>query len=52
MLFKKRFATSNYEIKRPISIGKNRKMIRLMKSELGVKIMTKTFKTQIKPILI
>ena len=36
----KRFQTSNYEINRPSSIGKN-KVIGLMKDELGRKIMTK-----------
>ena len=44
---KKRFATSNYEIKRPLPIGKNRKMIGLMKGELGVKIMTKFVKLRL-----
>ena len=36
----KRFATSNYEINRPLPIGKNKKVIGLMKDELGGKIMT------------
>ena len=36
----KRFDTSNYEINRPLPIGKNKKVIRLMKDELGRKIMT------------
>ena len=35
----KRFDTSNYEINRPLPIGKNEKVIGLMKDELG-KIMT------------
>ena len=36
----KRFDTSNYEINRPLPTGKNKKVIRLMKDELGGKIMT------------
>ena len=36
----KRFDTSNYEINRPLSTGKNKKVIGLMKDELGGKIMT------------
>ena len=36
----KRFDTSNYEVKRPLPIGKNEKVIELMKDELGGKIMT------------
>ena len=32
---KKRFDTSNYEINRPLPIGKNKKVIGLMKDELG-----------------
>ena len=37
----KYFDTSNYEINRPLTAGKNKKMIGLMKDELGRKIMTK-----------
>ena len=37
---KKRFDTSNYEVNRPLPTGKNKKVIRLMKDELGRKIMT------------
>ena len=37
--FEKRFDTSNYEIKRPLPIGRNKKVIGLMKDELG-KVMT------------
>ena len=36
----KRFDTSNYEVDRPFSTGKNKKVIGLMKDELGGKIMT------------
>ena len=36
----KRFDTSNYEVNRPLPIGKNKKVIRLMKDELGGKIIT------------
>ena len=36
----KRFDTSNYEVNRPLPTGKNEKVIRLMKDELGGKIMT------------
>ena len=36
----KRFDTSNYEVNRPLPKGKNKKVIELMKDELGGKIMT------------
>ena len=36
----KRFDTSNYEFDRPLPTGKNKKVIGLMKEELGGKIMT------------
>ena len=36
----KRFDTSNYEVDRPLSTGKNKKVIGLMKDELGGRIMT------------
>ena len=36
----KRFDTSNYEVNRPLTKGKNKKAIGLMKNELGGKIMT------------
>ena len=36
----KRFDTSNYEFNRPLPIGKNTKVIGLMKHELGEKIIT------------
>ena len=35
-----RFDTSNYETERPLPICKNKKVIRLMKYELGGKFMT------------
>ena len=35
-----RFHTSNYEVNRPLPKGKNKKVIRLMKDELGGKIIT------------
>ena len=36
----KRFDTSNYEVERPLSTGKNKKVFGLMKDELGGKIIT------------
>ena len=36
----KRFHTSNYEVNRPLPTGKNKKVIGLMKDELGGKIIT------------
>ena len=36
----KRFDTSNYEVERPLPKGKNKKVIGLMKGELGGNIMT------------
>ena len=38
-----RFDTSDYELDRPFSQGKNKKVILLMKDELGRKIMTNLF---------
>ena len=35
-----RFDTSNYEVNRPLPTGKNKKVISLMKDELGGKIIT------------
>ena len=35
-----RIDTSNYEVKRPLTIGKNKKIIGLMKDELGGEIIT------------
>ena len=36
----KRFDTSNYEVNRPIPMGTNKRLIGLMKNELGAKITT------------
>ena len=36
----KRFDTSNYEVNRPLPMGKNKKVIGLMKDKLGAKITT------------
>ena len=36
----KRFDTSNYEVNRPLPVGKNKKVIGLMKDELGGRIIT------------
>ena len=36
----KRFDTSNYEVNRPLPTGKNKKVIALMKDELGGKVIT------------
>ena len=38
--FEKRFDTSNYECDRPLPTGKNKKVIGLMKDELGGRIIT------------
>ena len=39
-MLKKRFDTSNYECDGPLPAGKNKKVIGLMKDEIGGKIMT------------
>ena len=39
----KRFDTSNYEVNRPLRTGKNKKVIGLMKDELGGKIIAEFF---------
>ena len=38
-----RFDVSNYEVNRPLPTGKNKKVIGLMKDELGGQIMTDCF---------
>ena len=38
--FENRFDTSNYEVNRPLPMGKNKKVIGLMKDELGGEIIT------------
>ena len=48
----KRFDTSNYEMNRPLPIGKNKKVIGLMKDELGGKIMTESVAFRPKTYLI
>ena len=40
MTLKKRFDTSNYQINTALPTGKNKKVIGLMKDEVGGKIMT------------
>ena len=40
MILKKRFDVSNYEVNRPLPTGNNKKVIGLIKDELGGKIMT------------
>ena len=39
-IFDNRFDISNYEVKRPLLMGKNKKVIGLMKDELGGEIIT------------
>ena len=39
----KKFDTSNYEVNRPLPTGKNKKMIGLMKDELGGALRPKTY---------
>ena len=38
MMLKKRFDTPNYEVDRPLPTGKNKKVIGLMKNELGGRV--------------
>ena len=40
MMLKKRFDTSNYECDRPLPTGRNKKVIELMKDELGGRVIT------------
>ena len=40
MMLKKRFDTSNYEVKRPLPSEKNKKVIGLLKDKLGGNIIT------------
>ena len=47
----KRFDMSNYEVDRPLPTGKNKKVIGLMKDELGGRIMTE-FITKTKSLYI
>ena len=47
-----RFDTSNYESDRPLPKRKNKKVIRLMKDELGGKIITKFVGLRAKIIVI
>ena len=47
-----RFDTSNYELERPLPKGKNKKVIALMKDELGGKILTKFVELKEELILI
>ena len=45
-----RLDTSNYEVKRPLPTGKNKKIIGLMKDELGRNIITEFVTLRLKPI--
>ena len=49
---KKRFDTSNYEVNRPLPTGKNKKVIALMKDELGGTILTEIAALRLKTILL
>ena len=51
MMLKKRFDTSNYEVNRPLPKEKNKKVIGLMKDELGGKITTDFAALRLKPVL-
>ena len=45
---KMRFDTSNYKLDRPLTNGKSKKVIRLMKDELGEKIIKKSVELRAK----
>ena len=45
----KRFDTSNYEVDKPLSTGKNKKVIGLMKDELGGRIIREFVALRLKP---
>ena len=47
-----KFDTSNYEVKRPLPTGKNKKVIGLMKDELGGEVITEFIALRPKLILI
>ena len=48
----KRFDTSHYEVNRPLPKGKNKKVIGLMKDELGGNIMTEFAAIAIKRLIV
>ena len=48
----KRFDTFNYEIERTLSVSKNKKVIGLMKDELGGKIMKEFVELRPKHLLV
>ena len=48
----KRFYTSHYEVNRPLPKGKNKKVIGLMKDELGGNIMTEFAAIAIKRLIV
>ena len=48
VVVKMRFDTSNYKLDRPLTNGKSKKVIRLMKDELGEKIIKKSVELRAK----
>ena len=48
----KRFDNSNYEVNRPLPTGKSKKVIGLMKHELGGKIITEFVTLQTKNLFV